>query len=103
MLVTQFIIEASRLIPYVTISLSDEGDYILCRDIFVKDGKVTPNTQKIADSLRYWKNDLARDMPTYAFECTRKINIALESGNFFAKVDPEEYKDHPSYGTVVMG
>jgi hypothetical protein len=99
-LVVEFCLEMSKIIPNAKIYCHDEGDYILCSDIIIQNGVVSPDVESIQQSFKYWYYELS---PQYTYELVMKVNNAIESKNYFAEVRKEDYDEHPEFRTIVLG
>ncbi len=82
-LVCEFILKASKISPDCEFLLWDQGNFIKCRKVYIKHGKVKV---RIRDSRR---GDRIRDM--------------IENRHVFSIVDPEKYNEFPTFRTVVAG
>lgn len=105
-LIADFLIEASRIAPGTKFKLFDEGDYILCRYVFIEKGIVSRNMEKIQEHLSFLE-EKAKDpkWEAYFTRCLMKFkdNLLLaEKGKYFADLDPSEYQDHPLFRTLTV-
>lgn len=103
-LVVEFLIEASKMVPQVKINIYDEGDYILCKYIFVENGVITLDRQRIEEYLAGIRARF-RDPKwgDYFKKCVRKMEenlILAELVTFLNAVDPDDYQDHPEFKTL---
>jgi len=105
-LVTEFLIEASRMARGARIKLFDEGEYILCRYVIIERGIVSQNREKVDEHLSFLE-ERAKDpkWQSYFTRCLKKFKenlLLVNKGKFFADLDPSEYKDHPKFRTLAL-
>lgn len=82
-LFTEFIVKSSLLAKQATFEVHDEGEFIRWRPIYVKDGCV----------YLYVRSQ----------QQFRRAEVIVKNNTLFAKIDPREYDDHPSYQTQIAG
>lgn len=54
LLVYSALLEISELCPDVKIRLSDEGEFLYCDSVYIKQGKVLPDLDDIQESIKHW-------------------------------------------------
>lgn len=103
-LVVDFLIEASKIAKEATIYTYDEGDYILCSYVIVKQGVVDKDIQRIQEYRIHLKEQSKKPgWESYFKKCIERLENSLvlaESGIFFNRVDAAEYEDHPDFRTL---
>ena len=105
-LLTDFLIEVSKISQEARVKLFDEGDYILCRYVIIDNGTVSPDSEKIREYISSLE-ERAKDpqWEDYFNRCLKEIkgNLLLaEKEKYFADLDPAEYEDHPHFRTLTI-
>ena len=89
LLVLKALVQISKKLPKVTITLRDEGRFLLC-ELIIKQGKVLPNIQEKMDDLRNYalkmlfsknfEGNILSKLETTDFDACFKGDMGLENG-----------------------
>lgn len=88
LLVLKAIIEISKKIPTATVSISDEGEFLLC-PLKIKNGKALPDIDDLLDSMQHYalkmlfskeyKNNILNELATKDFDECFKSDLHIEN------------------------
>lgn len=103
-LVVDFLIESSRIAKDAVFRIYDEGDYILCSYIVVKQGVIEKDDRRIEEYRKFLAEKSQKPgWEKYFRDCISKLENGLmlaDTGIYFNRIDDNEYADHPQFRTL---
>ena len=104
--VLRFVLDVSRLVPAVTVTIKDEGHFLLC-PLRIRAGKAQPDQAGITESLDYWQKEEAKKAGFISSWCSEKYenfkvfstwstNEWGEPDTFCRRVDPKHFAEFQS-------
>lgn len=105
-LVIAFLTETSKIAKNFPVKIYDEGDYILCHYIIIRNGVVSLDHERIKNYLaglkERQKDSGMEDYFKEEINAMRDNLVLSGKGIIFAEINPQEYQDHPQFRTLTI-